>query len=66
MPTEQFKQAVEKELTGKETERGRTCLDLKVVLEFDGRSSKVPVAHPELKQDRDLGRKNLGITIVLL
>jgi hypothetical protein len=32
----------------------------------DERTWKLLQARPELKQDRDLGRKNLGITIVLL
>lgn len=32
----------------------------------DENTWKLTNAHPELKGDRDLGRKNLGITIVLL
>ena len=32
----------------------------------DEQTWNVTRTHPELKQDRDLGRKNLGITIVLL
>ena len=32
----------------------------------DEQTWKVIRTHPELKQDRDLGRRNLGITIVLL
>ena len=32
----------------------------------DENTWKLANAHPELKRDRDLGKKNLGITIVLL
>lgn len=32
----------------------------------DERTWKLILARPELKEDRDLGRKNLGITIVML
>jgi len=32
----------------------------------DERTWKLLQARPELKQDRDLGRKNLGITVVVL
>jgi len=44
----------------------RTCIFGENWAKSDEQTWKLLQAQPELKQDRDLGRKNLGITIVAL
>jgi hypothetical protein len=44
----------------------RLCIFGENWAKSDERAWALLKAHPELKQDRDLGRRNLGITVVVL
>ena len=44
----------------------RNCIFGEDWAKSDERTWKLLGAHPDLKQDHDLGRKNLGITVVVL
>jgi hypothetical protein len=59
--------AVQRHLT-EMTSRGevRACIFGENWAKSDEQSWTLIKAHPELKQDHDLGRRNLGITIVAL